>query len=646
MKKFYFLSLAILSFIDLNGQNINFNDALLKAKLLSASSSNNVAKNLLWQNTKIDLNDNGEIDTAEAANIVALNFSNSNVASVDGLSNFINLKTLDCHGNAMAVLDISPLHFLDTLFADNNVNLTYLNLKNGRIAFNVPPPPPAPPGVGGAMLAGCVNLQYICADDAQIDQGMLFLDYYYSQSTVNLNSYCSFTPGGTFYTIQGNAAYDNNNDGCDANDSSLPNLGFALSDGTVNTNVIGNATGNFSIYVPEGKHTITPVLENPDYFNVSPVGVTVDFPSQGSLVNQNFCIVANGVHSDLEITILPLNGARPGFDANYKIVYKNKGTSAQSGNITFGFNDAVLDFIFATPPISAQALNYRTWNFIDLQAFETRTVLVTLNLNSAAETPSVNSGFILNYTLSINSSITDETPNDNTFVMNQTVVNSFDPNNKTCLEGKTITPEMIGDYVRYIIRFKNTGTANAQNIVVKDVIDIAKFEIGSLIPLIGSHEFVTKISEINKVSFIFKNINLPFDDANNDGYIAFKIKTLATLTTEDTFSNTASIYFNYNLPVMTNESTTTIAALSKPDFAFKNYFGVYPNPVKESLNIVSNRPITVTSIQIYNSLGQLVMVVPNTQQMLSLNVSHLKSGNYYIKISSDSGSSSGRFLKQ
>ena len=31
--------------------------------------------------------------------------------------------------------------------------------------------------------------------------------------------------------------------------------------------------------------------------------------------------------------------------------------------------------------------------------------------------------------------------------------------------------------------------------------------------------------EGNKVEFIFEGIHLPFDDANNDGYVAFKIKT-------------------------------------------------------------------------------------------------------------------------
>src|SRR5690606_35290187 len=153
---------------------------------------------------------------------------------------------------------------------------------------------------------------------------------------------------------------------------------------------------------------------------------------------------------------------------------------------------------------------------------------------------------------------TDETPQDNTAALNQTVVNSFDPNDKTCLEGNVVTPDIIGQFVHYVIRFENTGTFAAENIVVKDIIDTAKFDVNTLVPLSGSHSFVTRITNINQLEFIFENINLPFDDTNNDGYVAFKIKTKPTLQVGDAFSNTASIYFDYNFPIVTNTATTTI----------------------------------------------------------------------------------------
>jgi Secretion system C-terminal sorting domain len=226
------------------------------------------------------------------------------------------------------------------------------------------------------------------------------------------------------------------------------------------------------------------------------------------------------------------------------------------------------------------------------------------------------------------------------------VVNSYDPNDKTCLEGATITPTKVGDYVHYMIRFENNGTANAQNIVVKDMIDLAKFDINTIVPMKGSHSFVTNITAGNKVEFIFENINLPFDDANNDGYVAFKIKTKSTLVLGNTFSNTASIYFDYNFPIVTNTATTTIAALARQDFEFSNYFSVYPNPVSNVLNISAKESITVSSINIYNTLGQLVLVIPNAQNTKTVDVSSLTTGNYFIKINSDKGTSNTKFMKQ
>jgi len=48
---------------------------------------------------------------------------------------------------------------------------------------------------------------------------------------------------------------------------------------------------------------------------------------------------------------------------------------------------------------------------------------------------------------------------------------------------------------------------------------------------------------------------------------------------------------------------------------------------------------------IYNTLGQIVLVIPNTQQTKTVDVSSLKTGNYLMKINSDKGCSSVKFLR-
>lgn len=626
------LTSLICSYNQITSLNVSNNKALIDLqchfnRLTNLDLSSNIALKYLYcfnnQLTSLDLSNNTALNDLQCYfNLLTSLDVNSNTA----------LFNLQCYNNQLISLNVSNNILLNILECNSN-KLTSLFIKNGKneaiLKFSNNP-----------------NLQYICADEGQISDVQNKINSYGYVLSCHVNSYCSFIPGGLFYTFQGTNKFDTNSNGCDGLDNFIPKMKFIFAGSTFNGNIISNTTGFYSTSVQAGTHTITPVFENPAYFNVSPTTATITFPATTSPFVQDFCITANGVHPDLEITLLLLNRARPGFDSIFKIVYKNKGNTTQSGSVNLVFDDAVLDLIVANPITTTQTTNNLSWNFTNLLPFETREIIFTLNVNSPVEIPAVNNGDILAFKATINSSANDETPIDNTFVFNQTVVNSFDPNDKTCLEGTTITPSLIGQYVHYIIRFENNGTANAQNIVVKDMIDLSKFDISTLIPINASHSFVTNVSAGNKVEFIFENITLPFDDANNDGYIAFKIKTLPTLVVGNTFTNDASIYFDYNFPVVTKLASSTFKTLGTPDFEFSNYFTLYPNPVKSVLNIGSKETIEVKSISIYDNLGQLILVIPNAEKISEIDVSSLTIGNYFIKINSDKGSSNTRFIKE
>ncbi|TGD59848.1 DUF7619 domain-containing protein [Flavobacterium humi] len=570
------------------------------------------------------------LDTSDLDTIENLYCSNNQLSVLD-LDHLTMLNGLACSENQLTTLNVIHSPLLQYLYCGNSPLLKTVFLKNGINEEEID-------------LTGNPALEYVCADESQLEQIQNIIA---ENNYVNchVNSYCSFAPEGDSYLIQGNIKLDGDANGCDASDAIFSNLKFNISDGVATGSLISNMSGNYSIPVASGTHTITPLVENSAYFSVSPASVTVEFPTETSPFVQNFCITPNGTHEDLEITLLPIAQAVPGFDATYKLIYKNKGTGIQSGSVSMAFNDATLDLVSASPLIANQNGNSLSWDFTNLQPLESREVSVVLNLNSPTETPALNNGDVLNFTASITSAVTDEFPNDNTFELNQTVVNSLDPNDKTCMEGRTISTTKIGEYVHYMIRFENTGTFPAQNIVVKDMIDTAKFDISSLLPIKGSHSFVTKITEGDKVEFIFQNINLPFDDANNDGFVAFKIKTKPTLVNGDTFSNTASIYFDYNFPVVTNTATTTIGALNRQDFEFSNYFNVYPNPVHDVLTISAKETIEINSISIYNTVGQLVLVIPNAKEIKTIDVSGLAAGNYFIKTHTDKGIANTKFVK-
>lgn len=139
---------------------------------------------------------------------------------------------------------------------------------------------------------------------------------------------------------------------------------------------------------------------------------------------------------------------------------------------------------------------------------------------------------------------------------------------------------------------------------------------------------------------------MPFDPNNNSGFVAFKIKTVPTIVNGIQITNSASIYFVYYQPVTTNISTTTIQTLQIQDYVFSDFFTIYPNPVADILNITNKKQLEINSITIYNSLGQQVKTFINANNTTSIDVSQLKTGLYFIKINSDKGSTTSKFIKE
>ena len=545
--------------------------------------------------------------------------------------NLMSLAVLDCSSNLLTDLNISNNRGLNYLKCSDN-QIVALNIKNGRT-------------ITTQLFNNNSTLQYICCDDSRITSTLASaFQNGYPHDSVEVNTYCSFTPGGYTYAFQSNQRYDGNLNGCDSGDINFPNLKVLTTFGSTSFYYISKPDGSYTTSYPAGTYTFAPVLENPTYFTISPTTANVTFPAATNPFLQNFCITPNGSHQDIESWIIPLNRARPGFDSRYKIMYRNKGSVTVSGYLNFSFDDDYMDFISATPTPANQNYSLLRWDYTDLLPFETREIDVTFNLNTSLESLPLNAGDIIKFQSTAYPLSGDEYQTDNSNYLRQLVFSSYDPNDKTCVEGNTIAPEKVGDYVHYVIRFENTGTANAQNIVVKDIIDTAKYDINSLVPLSGSASYTTRISNANQVEFIFQNINLPFDDANNDGYVAFKIKTKPTLVVGDTFSNTANIYFDYNFPITTNTATTTIAALGTQDFEFGTVFSLSPVPAKNVLTITTKQAVVMSSVSIYNMLGQLMHVNTNPNQ--TIEVSGLKTGTYFIKIISDKGTASGKFIKE
>ena len=497
----------------------------------------------------------------------------------------------------------------------------------------------------GISINNNPQLTLVCCDSDEV--------LFYSgnlPSGVQVSEYCNFTPGGEFKTLTGNVKLDLNNDGCDNNDISSVDLPIEVR--TSNGYFIGststNNLGNYTYYMPNEisvnyDRVFTPYFQNP-YYTVSPNNFTYNYTTANDIETGNFCISPNGVHPDLEVSILPISPARPGFDATYKIIFKNKGTETQSGTVGFTFMDTVLDLVSANPIVSLQEGNTLSWDFVDLLPFETREITVVLNVNSPMEIPAVNNDDILNFSVSIVSALTDETPNDNQMDFNQMVVGSYDPNDKTVLQGSQIDISKVGDYLYYIVRFQNTGTYAAENVVVKDFLDI-KLDRSSLQMVSSSHSYRSSLTEGDKLEVFYEGINLPpssEDEAGSNGYFSFKIKPKSNVVLNEVIENTAYIYFDFNFPIITNTVSTTFSNLSNSSFGRNELFSIFPNPTKNSLNINLLSENEILNSVIYNLLGQKLISSKSQQR---IDVSSLQQGTYLIEVETKNGMSTKRFIK-
>ncbi|WP_033956804.1 DUF7619 domain-containing protein [Psychroserpens jangbogonensis] len=567
-----------------------------------------------------------QLDFSQNINLIGVAFYQCGAIDVD-FSVLSNLEGVVIQDTSVPIVDLSQSPNLSS-FSTSFSPINFLNIKNGTETNNV------------SLFGGTIN--YLCADDFEVSD----LDLS-NINVVSINSYCTFEPGGDYYLVEGANKVDSDFDGCDTNDYLYPNLKFNISNTSFNWTYFTDASGDYSIPLSEGNHTLAPELENPDYFTVSPSSFSVNFPSDTSPYIQDFCITPIGVYNDLEVIVIPLGLAIPGFDANYKIIYKNKGNMSLSGAVEFDYslNSDVVQFLSAMPTNDSESNNILSWNYVDLAPFETREILVSFSLNTPTDPIfPLNDGDELGFTGSINPLIDDETPSDNSFELKQTVVNSYDPNDIRCLEGEKITPEDVGKYVHYLIRFENLGTANAVNVVVKSTIDATKFDINTLVPIDGSHDYYTRINATNEVEFIFENIQLPFDDANNDGYVVYKIRTVDTLILGDEFSNQAEIYFDFNAPVITNNYTTVVAEdnLSTSDFSLSK-IKVYPNPVNDFLNIKAE--FAIDAIGVYDIEGRKVLEILQNRTN-QLDMSALNSGIYFVKVFSTFGNDTLKIIKK
>jgi uncharacterized repeat protein (TIGR01451 family) len=179
------------------------------------------------------------------------------------------------------------------------------------------------------------------------------------------------------------------------------------------------------------------------------------------------------------------------------------------------------------------------------------------------------------------------------------VFGSHDPNFKAVLNRDALDKM---EAVQYAIHFQNTGTAPAVNVLVEDVLPI-QCNLGAVHFISSSHPCGMSL-ESRTLRFTFNTILLPdsaTDEPASHGFVRFAVDPEYTKSkpTCDTIKNTASIYFDFNDPIRTNEAVVFVHQnLHVPNWktTANEAFSLYPNPGNSALHV---KRIDISGADIY-----------------------------------------------
>ncbi len=196
-----------------------------------------------------------------------------------------------------------------------------------------------------------------------------------------------------------------------------------------------------------------------------------------------------------------------------------------------------------------------------------------------------------------------------------TATGSFDPNDKTGFptgvgDAHRILP---GQSMEYMIRFQNTGTDTAFTVVIRDTLD-AKFEILSVRNGATSHPYTFEMFGPGVLQWTMNNILLPDSNTNepaSHGFVTFRVQQKPNLAHGIPLKNSASIYFDFNDPIITNTTTHlvdhwiknfTTAIPDHPEIN-KSAIRIYPNPVRDYMTIELDKTYDKIEIEVFSLIG-------------------------------------------
>lgn len=403
-----------------------------------------------------------------------------------------------------------------------------------------------------------------------------------------------------------------------------------------------DTSGYYYINVPSGQtYTIT-TSATYGYNNICPasgVDTITNIPSSGN----DFAIDC-GIGFDL---FPNAHGwSVPGQNLNLYLNVHNSFCQSQSGTVKLIFNDSLYSYggISSTTPASING-DTLEWNFAAVSNGWQNGFSV--NVGAYTDT-TAQIGDTVCVTVIVDPIAGDNNANNNIKTFCIPVRTSYDPNIKVA------QPIGVGDSGRihpntemtYTVHFQNTGTAPAFNVYILDTLDTSVLDQATIEVQGASHAMNVNLLSPNQniLKFRFDDIMLADSTTNepeSHGWVTYTIKQQSNLPNGTTIQNSASIYFDYNPPVVTESTLNTIddqlVSIKEIVEQVHQQTKIYPNPATDLLTVEFSANAIPAELRIMDINGKLIRQHRMLNATNQFDVSAFDSGIYLLEMRQKNG---------
>ena len=462
-----------------------------------------------------------------------------------------------------------------------------------------------------------------------------------SPGTANYCSVLTSSCPGSNPGIAGIVFIDVDGDGMmDDDEPGLPQASVTLQ--PYDNVVVCQPNGSWDIGVLPEIYTITAGSNYPYIQSILPTEHTANVSLMGSVdADNHFAVTLLPNIQDLRVHVYA-DPARPGFNNQVHLRCENYGTMLVDAELTLAF-DADQTWLGSSVAPTSTSSNTATWNFSAMPIGAVQHIVV--DLTTAA---TVALGTDITHTLTADPIGTDETPLDNVYTFNDSVVGSYDPNDKL-LSPAVLTPTDVAmgeTPIEYTIRFQNTGTYLAERVVILDTLS-QDLQWESMRFIASSHDQHWYIVD-GVLHVIHNDIMLPDSNASepeSHGFFQFSMLPKTDLGNGSTIENIAHIVFDFNAPIITPPAVFMVDIGAGVEVGSTgSELRILPNPAHDRIQLIGD-DATVLPYRIVDLLGQEVQR-GGTQPKAWIDVQGLANGSHVLEVTKAGVPTSLWFVKR